>query len=923
MKKILIILFFVLANIISPLIIQAGIQPVRLRCEYRNNPLGIDITTPRLSWELISDSRNQQQKAYQIQVASSETLLEQNLADLWDTKRVESNQTIHIEYKGLPLTSRLQCYWRIRAWDQNNKPSNWSSAAMWSMGLLNSSDWKARWIGLHEKSVSADSSQPASYLRKEFRADKKIKKATVYVTGLGLYELHINGKRIGNHILAPEITTYNKRLFYDTYDVTEYLHKGNNTVGGILGDGWLRSPFFLTSPVSQRAFNGKQGLICQIEITFQDDSSQTIVSDGSWKGTLNGPIRTQSLYDGEIYDARLEQNGWDKTGFDQSQWKPVILQEFSGAKLVWQRNEPIQVTRKLEAISLNEPKPGVHVFDLGQNMAGWVRLKIRGSKGDQIILRHAEMLKKDGMVYTDNLRKATQVDQFIKGNDTEETFVPHFTYHGFRYVEVTGLKEPPKLKDITGEVFHSSSKIVGSFECSDPFLNKLMNNILWTQRANLMGLPTDCPQRDERCGWLGDIQTFSQISIFNMDMAGFLGKLTQDLRDSQNVSGAYPDFTPHPSIPFHPKQSFYGAPAWADAGVIIPWRMYQNYGDKRLLEEHFESAKKWVDFIHRNNPDYLWKNQRGHDYGDWLNGDTLIHKNWPKKGGALSREVLATAFFAHSTETVSKMAKVIGREKEAEFYANLFDKIRAAFQKKYVKTDGTILGNTQAGYALALNFNLFPDKLKKQAAVHMVQGIDRYNGHLSTGIQTTHRAMLELSRYGYHDKAYQLLMLRTFPSWGFMIENGATTIWERWDGYVKGRGFQNSGMNSFNHWALGAVGEWVWRNTIGINPDDNSPGFQHFTISPRPGGGLSWAKGNYQSIRGMISCQWKIEKGIITVQVTIPVNTNATVLIPTSNPSSVKLSEEQSKNVRLLNTKNQQATYSVVSGSYTFTAAAP
>jgi alpha-L-rhamnosidase len=457
-------------------------------------------------------------------------------------------------------------------------------------------------------------------------------------------------------------------------------------------------------------------------------------------------------------------------------------------------------------------------------------------------------------------------------------------------------------------------------ETSSALLNQLMSNIAWTQRGNLVSIPTDCPQRDERLGWMGDIQAFSQTAIFNMDMAGFFSKWLQDVRDDQDQDGRFPDFAPNPAAQIGQTGSF-GAPAWADAGTVVPWRAYQNYADRRLLEEHFAAARKWVDFVQAKNPNSLWENARASDYNDWLNGDTLISKGWPRTGANVPQPVFATAFFAHSTEIVSKMAAVLGREDEAKRYDTLFRQIKAAFNRAYVTPDGRIKGDTQAGYALALHFDLLPEELRPNAARFMVEGLGRYNGHLSTGIQATPRLMLELSRWGYNDEAYRLVNLTTFPSWGFMIENGATTIWERWDGYVQGRGFQNPGMNSFNHWALGAVGEWMWRNVIGINPDDSHPGFREFIVHPRPGGGLTWASGSYDSIRGRIASDWKIEKSTLTLKVTVPPNTTATVYVPTQHPDGVKESGKpagRSTGVTFLRAGDGAAVYRVGSGFYSF-----
>jgi alpha-L-rhamnosidase len=469
-------------------------------------------------------------------------------------------------------------------------------------------------------------------------------------------------------------------------------------------------------------------------------------------------------------------------------------------------------------------------------------------------------------------------------------------------------------------VFHSAAPDVGTFSCSNDLINKIMHCVEWVQRANMHSVPTDCPQRTERMGWMGDIQAFSQTAVFTMDMAGFFTKWVPDIRDSQADDGRYPNIAPEV---FNPNQEANGVPAWADAGTVVPWRAYQNYADRRMIDQHFESARRWVDYVHGRNPNLLWQKNRGADFNDWLNGDTVVLEGYPRGISAIPNEVLATAFFAHSTEILAKMAEVLGRTEDAAKYGKMFADIKAAFNKAYVEPDGRIKGNTQAGYALALHFNLLDESLRPKAAQHLLEAIKKYKDHPSTGIQSTHRMMLELSRNGFHDEAWRLINLRTVPSWGYMIEMGATTIWERWDGYVKGRGFQDAGMNSFNHWAFGAVGEWVWRELAGINPDDEQPGYKHFIIRPRPCPGLTWVKAEYDSIRGKIVSDWKLENGKFTLRVEAPVSTTATVYVPTKNADSIKESGKpaaQAEGVRFLKMENEYAVFAVESGQYVFQA---
>jgi alpha-L-rhamnosidase len=542
------------------------------------------------------------------------------------------------------------------------------------------------------------------------------------------------------------------------------------------------------------------------------------------------------------------------------------------------------VVDELKPVALTEPRPGVYVYDLGQNMVGWVRMRLSGPSGGSVQFRHAEMLNDDGTLYTANLRGAPQIDRYILAGRGVEFFEPRFTYHGFRYVEVTGALRKPSLGDLVGRVFCSSSPETGRFECSSPMLTRLMRNAFWTQRANLMSTPTDCPQRDERLGWMGDIQSFSQSAIFNMDLAAFFTKWLQDVRDAQLADGRMPDFAPNPA---KAQGSFSGVPAWGDAGVIVPWRAWVNYGDRRILEASFGSCRRWLDYVRRLNPDLIWRNGRNNDYNDWLNGDTLILEGWPRTGGAVPNEVFATAFFAHSTDLTRRMAEALGRKKDAAELREQWAAIKAAFVREFVQPDGTIRGDTQAGYALALHFDLLPEDLRPKAVERLVAAIHRYRDHVSTGIQSTHRMMLELSRWDHSDLAYTLANRTDFPSWGFMIENGATTIWERWDGYVKGRGFQDPGMNSFNHWALGSVVEWLWRTVVGISPDESAPGWRRFHVRPIPGGGLTWARGEYASPAGRIALDWRIEAGALILNLTVPPNTQAVVEMPGAGARTV------------------------------------
>lgn len=901
----------------------ATLRPAVLRVEYLVNPLAVQERRPRFSWEFANDGRRgARQTAYRILVATRPELLTAGRTDLWDSDKVASSNSIQITYGGRALVSRQQCFWNVQVWDEDGRASTVSPTAEWTVGLLDHSDWTAQWIGDVAPSVDDVS---ATYLRRSFRVAGQPRRAIAYVSALGLYELWLNGQRVGDHQLAPEWTDYTQRVQYQAYDVTSLVRQGENVAGAILADGWYAGGVGLAQMLVKKPRNiygNATRLLLQLDLQPDSGSAIRVATDDAWRTTRGGPIRSADILNGETWDAQREMPGWDSPGFDDAAWNRAVIAVPPGGRpqLVAQPNDPIRVTQELQPIALTEPRPGVFVFDLGQNMVGWCRLTARGPAGATVAVRHAEMLDASGMIYTDNLRGAAQTDRYTLRGSGAETLEPRFTYHGFRYVEVTGPIARPGLRDLVGRAVHSAVTPAGAFESSDPLLTQLWKNIIWTQRDNMHGVPTDCPQRDERLGWMGDILVFAQTAIYNFDMAGFLTKWIADVRDAQADDGRFPDFAPHP---FDKNARFSGAPGWGDAGVVVPWRMYENYGDTRILADQYQSATRWIQFVKGRNPDLLWKKSRGNDYGDWLSGDTLVAEGWPKTGGEVPKEVFATAVFAHSVDLVARMARVLGKTDDAKVYGDLFQQVKAAFNRAYVDADGRITGDTQAGYALALNFDLLPESRRATAVRRMVAGIDAYKGHMSTGFHSTYRMMLELTRAGHNDLAYKLALERTFPSWGYSIENGATTIWERWDGYVKGRGFQDKGMNSFNHYAIGAVGEWLYRVVLGINGDPARPGYAHVIVRPRPGGGLTWARGSYHSIRGPLAVAWQQDGGTLSIDVTIPPNVTATVFVPAGAEDRVSeggTRAAKAAGVKFVRMQDGAAVFETGSGRYQFVA---
>ncbi|MDR2383603.1 MAG: family 78 glycoside hydrolase catalytic domain [Prevotellaceae bacterium] len=1026
---------------------QNTVSVVNLRCEYLNNPLGIDIQHPRLSWELISDAKNKKQKAYQIMVSTDSATLALNKADAWDSKKKNGALTNQIVYQGKPLKPFTLYFWKVRVWDEAETPSEWSPIAHFLVGPFSQNDWTAKWIGAQETPVApenvyytytgyrseiggqadgnkwiiidlgteqpfdgiklyplqrneklfplrfnietasnskfnnpkvlADESEndltvlestpyeknfpalkgryiklkvsklpaigegkfgyglaeievlnegknialnakvqasdymsvngtwnpslltdgylqptglfgyfanipPSPLLRKDITVAKKIKRAFYYASALGIYEAYINGQKVGNQVFAPEFTDYDNHLQYQTCEVSDLLQNGANTLGVTLADGWYAGARW--SHPWRGGYGFFRKFLGQLMIYYEDGTSEIVATDNSWKYLAQGPVTEASYFKGEIYDAKNERKGWDKPGYDDSQWIAAVAFPDEKTNLCAQMNEPIAVIKELEAVSLRKIDAEKYIFDMGQNMVGWCKIQLPYNPGKPIMLRYSEMLNSDGTLYMENMRGAKPEDVYNPDKELNVCYEPKFTYHGFRYVEVSGLTQSPQLDIVQGKVVASSSPETGSFVSSNKDLNRLWENILWTQWGNLISIPTDCPQRDEREGWMADAQIFSQTAIYNLDMAGFYTKWARDIRDSQLDDGRFPDFAPHDGK----WSNFFNAPGWADAGTVIPWRVYLNYNDTEILKQQYEAIKKFVDFNHKHNPDLVWRNIRANNYGDWLNGNTIRSNDYPKTGGKVPDDVFATGYFFYSTNILAKTAKLLGKTEDYKKYSELAASIKKVFNEKFVSADGIIEGNTQAGYALALEFGLLPEELRAKAAANMVEAIKAYDYRISTGIHSTIWLMNQLSDYGYDDIAYRLLFSRRFPSWFYSIDQGATTIWERWDGYVAGRGFQDAGMNSFNHVAIGAVGEWMYSHILGIRLDEAQPGYRHFFIKPQPGNSLEWAKGNYHAITGNIEVAWTNKDKTFTLDVNIPVNTEATIVTPFDNKTYKK-----------------------------------
>ena len=905
----------------------ASLKVDGLKCENRLNPLGLDTPRPRLSWRLESTGRGQRPTAYQVLAATRPALLSESKADLWDSGKVPSGESVQVVYGGKPLLPGQRVFWKVRAWNREEKPSSYSAASWWEIGLLAPADWHAAWITrprtepLTEPRMFADN--PAPLFRKEFLIAKRIQRARAYVSGLGYYELRLNGQRVGDQVLDPGWTAYSKRVLYSTYDVTEQLKQGRNALGVMLGNGWFNPlPLRLWGHINLRdsLTLGEPRVIVQVTADFTDGTSQTIVTDESWKFG-DGPILRNNVYLGEVYDARKEQTGWDQPGFDDSSWRAAILATESLGALRAQDAPPIRATRVLKPVKLTEPKPGVYIFDLGQNFAGWARLRVKGPAGTRVKLRQGELLYPDGTLngmtavcgqikqggpayrYDGNgaPKTAWQMDEYILKGEGEEVYTPRFTFHGFRYVEVTGFPGKPTLASLEGLRLNSDVAPAGSFACSNERINRIQQMALWTELSNLFSVESDCPHR-EKFGYGGDIVAAADMAIFNFDMSRFYAKAVQDLADAVRPNGGFTETAPFVGISDEGLGDGSGPVGWGTAHPYLLWRLYQNYGDKRLLEENYEPAKRWIALLRSRAQDGI------------LDNGISDHESLVPKPRALT----GTALYYFNVRLFSNVARVLGKEAEAAEAAALADTIKAAFNRRFLQPGtGRYDTATQACQVFALYMGLLPTEEKPRALSVLVQDIEEaHGGHLTTGLFGTKFMLQALADSGRADVAFKVVNQRTFPGWGYMLEKGATTLWEHWE-------FSDDTF-SHNHPMFGSVSEWFYRVLAGINAAPDAVGFDKIVIRPQPVGDLTWVKASYDSVRGKVVSEWSRGAGKFNLHVRVPVGAEATLFLPAKDGTPIMEGGkpvERATGVKLLRQEKGHAVLSVGAGDYKFEAA--
>ncbi|WAJ71700.1 alpha-L-rhamnosidase [Catenovulum adriaticum] len=870
---------------------QAATAPITLKVgEGFVDPIGYYESIPRFSWQIDPTASYKFQQAFQIQMASSVSKIAD--ADLWDSLKQQSSANAWIKYQGKPLSSSQKVYWRVRIWDEDNQVSNWSKPATIELGLLSNHDWQGKWIRHPEtgdtvtfdvsdnktkevKTVTNKVYRP-QYLRRSFTTHDNtnlekteikpsIKQVRLYITSKGIFNAYVNGQKVSEDVMTPGWTPYKQRIETLTYDVTSLVNLGTNVLAATVAEGWHTGRYLKLRALKVEP----SALLAQLEITYSDGTSQIVTTAQNWQVTLNGPIRSAGNCDGETYDANYEMSGWNTVDFNANDWNTVITENIEPhVALAPKRHQAAAIKLTIpaqEIVEVANPKPGVVVFDMGQNMLGVPELSLPGIANQKMTFRFAEALHKNTF-YTKNLRTAKATDYYTPAKSGQINYIPTFTFHGYRYVEISGFDQSktPELSWVKGRVLHSNFIVNANFKSAHAKLNKLSKNVVWGLRGNFLDIPTDCPQRDERLGWTGDAQVFAAPSMYMADVYGFWAAWMQSVREAQNPDGGVPNFVPNKGHGFGKLASA----GWGDVAVIIPWELYLLNGDKQFLRDNYDMIKGWLDFHNSRSENYI-SSLRG--FKDWL-------QPYAKKGQT-PQYLISTAYYARSLDYAVKIAKVLGYENDASAYTQTLNKVKQAFRNKFYDENTKVKSaSTQTSYLLPLAFELFEGQDRINAQQHLVKTIKASDKHLGTGFLGTPLLAPVLQKIGRSDLMFDVLFKETYPSWFYSINNGATTTWERWNSYSLAEGFSKESMNSLNHYAYGAVAKWFYEGILGIQPA--SAGFKEINIAPQFNHRLKHASGSYKTPQGEVKVSWKIEQDQLDMQVSIPKNSRGNFKLP-------------------------------------------
>lgn len=895
-----------------------SLSPYHLSCEYRENPMGSDTAHPRFSWWLDSSDRACTQSAYRIIVAANPVKLAADEGDLWDSGRVASSQSIQIPYAGTKLSSFQRCCWKVKIWDANGVASDWSAPAAFEMGILSSEDWRARWIGAPEASwhgITTTQYDPSPIFRRAFTVNGPIASARLYICGLGYHELRLNGQKIGDHLLDPAFTRYDRRVLYLTHDLTDRLTQGKNSLGVMLGNGWFNMHTLDNKRFFDAAWRALPRMIALLRIEYADGSVETVASDPSWKFHY-GPIIFDSIRNGEVYDARREIPGWDAPDFDDAAWQCAAAVSAPEGRLTASIIPPIRLGETVSPVSVEEVSPGVHLFDMGRHFAGHVRLHVAAPASTEIKLVYTEHPDEDappvfddGPAHVPNdeyvFSGEFQVDRYICRGENKEIWEPRFTYHGFRYVRVEGYPGTPALSALEGRFVHTDLESRGSFSCSNELFNSIQHITRVGYLSNWHGYPEDCPQR-EKCGWGGDAYMACEAGMYNFDVANAFTKWLDDYLDAQREDGAVPCIVPTAGWGYPLPDGFTFGPV-NDAGIcVIPWTLYRFYGDIEILRRCYPLMKNYVDYIATQADGRMIRV----GLGDWLSPGRKEMQN------IADRDFIATAWFYQCALYVANTAELLDNPTESAAYSALATEIREAIQTEcYEPTTGLYATGSQAAQACAL-FHQLPDPADtNRVLAGLIKAVEDADYHLSTGFIGTRYLLGVLSDYGRADLAYRIVNQTTYPGWGYWVSQGATTLWERWNGTA-----------SRNHPSFGDVSAWFYRTLAGIQPHMDAPGFAQFTIAPQPVGDLDWVEAAYDTLHGPVQVRWERSDNAFHLNVSIPPNTTANVHIPCDDVSAIILDNQPistSDDVHFTGSKNGAAIFSIGSGTYSFSSILP